>query len=330
MIKQACFAIITTFTALILAACGSGGGPSAPATIYNTTAYSTGTYYNPSAHAATVIFGGSAGLSPAPAKALDLMPGNTVDAVPLRKTNITVGGCLELAAATSDIKVCYEDSAMQPFAVKLNDLLPGILVTVTMVIGSPGPVDILVAHVEANSNYSGVYNNGTLGNRTIVVTVDNTTSYLWFKGETGHELTHAAYQYAGGDLTQPWLNEAIASLTEYEMKVYKDTGTPWNGLALNAQPQTSLDYERSQAIGLVVHQLGNYPFGPALSQPDPLKAITGLALPDFAKYFWTHTATEDGEHIPVAAGPNAATIPAYGAVRLSGPATSTSDLFDLQ
>lgn len=310
--------ILTTIVALValgLTGCG-GGQNSTSKTAAAFVPYSSGLYFNPTPSTASLTVSGASSTGTSTPKTLNLQAGDTIDANPVRPS-ITVSSCL--APSTPDIKVCYESDDLQPNAESLGVKLTELVSHVEKVVGPTGKVDILVAH-PGTTIFSGVYNNGTSGNRTVVVTGSNNDAIQII---AVHELAHAAYQYANGDLNLPWLNEAVATLAETETGSFRQYRR-FNNVSLTTRPADSTDYYRSQKIGLELAKYGSYPLGPKLSQPDPVKAITGMDLASFVKAFWLDNVSST----PVASA-GVGIVPAYGAVQFDGNAVGSDFLQQL-
>lgn len=302
-------AVFAALSAALITGCGGQGSGSQEA--FKT--YPSGGYFNGNPVPATLTIASPLG------KKLDLAAGDSVAAPPIRAA-ILVKGCTP--SPVPEIGVCWETDDLQQPAERLAPELPSIVSNVERVVGPTGAVDILLAR-SGTSIYTGYYNNGPSGKRTVVVA--ETSDFRIMRIITGHELAHAAYQKAGGDLEQVWLNEAVATMVESEMGWIRAIPAPgtFNNTGLTAKPVDEMDYYRTQRIGLLLKKFGRYPLGSQLSRKDPVLAISGMEVREFAREFWR----EQIVHAPLVSD-GKVSVPPYGGVRITAPA-SGPDLFEL-
>ncbi|WP_243374639.1 hypothetical protein [Geotalea sp. SG265] len=270
--------------------------------------YTSGTYFNPSPTSVELKADTFGAL-----KMAALNAGDTINEPMVRADAITIAGCLPTIVETPDISVCYETAAQATDAEALIFFLPGIVGTVNGIIGPTGKLDLVLA-APGGSQYNGVFDNS----RRVAVVIDSTWRQVI--AGTAHELTHAAYQQAGGNLTLYWLNEALATLAETEMGYTRGIPQPgiYSNTLLESKPVSQLDYFRGQQIGLALKAQGKFPVAAALKTSDPLQGITGGNMESFARAFWQ----DNYQYAPA----NSSAIPPYGAVKILSPVVGPKSL----
>lgn len=291
--------------------------------------YSTGAYYNPNAQVAILskikttdtttkpvaVIGVDTGLTPS---AIDINTGDTVNTGSVAG-DIVVGGCISTSFPT--IEICFDKSIWygQESAESISGALPSIISRVEHIVGPTGPVSILLINPDSTFNKSLA---GNFNYEMRLLTLVSFNIAPLDNSSAAHELSHAAYQNAGGDLNSSniWLNEAVAKLVEYEYTGSNYSPPPTVKFANTSPifpPFTGNDYIRTERIGLQLKKLGSYPFGPKLKCSDPVQAITGVPLSEFFKSFWS----DNIQYAPVVSG-DKAYIFQYGAAVLNDSYTS--------
>jgi hypothetical protein len=314
-----------------LAGCGNDANSQTAQTDQSANSYSAGAYYNPNAQVAylnkivstdsTTKSVVGVNTSPTP-PAIDVNTGDTVNTGSVAG-DVVVGGCI--STSFPRITICFDESIWygKLSAESVSAALPQIMSKVEQIVGPTGPVSILLINPDSTFNKS-LAGNFQFEKRLLslvsfnIAPLDNST--------VAHELSHAAYQNAVGnlDFNNLWLNEAIAKLVEYEYtgsKYNPPSTTKFANTSPIFPPYSGNDYTRSERIGLVLKKYGNYPFGPKLINPDPVQTITGMSLSEFFKCFWI----DNIQHAPEVSS-DKTYIFHYGAVVLNEGYNSTKQL----
>ena len=306
------------------------GGVAAVATQLNQPmkAYDAGMYYNNSPYTINL----SQASAKATGKSADLLiPGTQTDVSPLGSIDPSAIAKECVNAQLPEVNVCWpvdQADVIKPLALKLStNIVANGFIPAFTVIGYTGNVDILLVPETSSSN-KGYFKGGA--ERTIVLTtrtddaytsattIDNRLSDL--NPTLAHEMTHAAYDNAtSGDTSAPWVNEALASISEVFTQTATDHSIKFDGsfsstVALDAIPKNSDERSRSKLIGAAIFAQSGGEVGRVLQNRAPgesiIHVLTGLEIDTFGYLFWSRTV----DNIPT--GSAATSIAPYSATYL--------------
>lgn len=252
------------------------------------------------------------------AKATALVaPGDTYNPAMMQTGPLSIEGCSQ-HVENSKVRVCWTAETREK-GQWLLAWMPYVLQRVSIVLGDPGEVDVVVAPPSAN-NYVGQFDSRDVAVIAMSLDPQDTINDLWSVTIAVHELTHAAYLKIHGSPYPLWLNEAIATFAEGTNRAGE-----FDGNSLTITPTTAAGYARVQAAGFFLRDLApewTYEtLRNAVATPDPVKTLTGLTIPEFSKKFWEANKIRQ----PIVA-PGRHTVPPYTAIATTAPITASAPL----